>query len=61
MYLDVFNKYLRAHIERFKGKSIDTNDWKEFLYEYFADKVTWLNLIYLLKIILNLERNFGYS
>ncbi|RNA29022.1 leukotriene A-4 hydrolase [Brachionus plicatilis] len=35
---EVFNKYLRAHIERFKGLSIDTNDWKQFLYEYFSDK-----------------------
>lgn len=36
---DVFNKYLRAHIDKFKGLSIDTNMWKSYLYEYFSDKV----------------------
>lgn len=35
---EVFNKYLRAHIDRFKGLSIDTDDWKTYLYEYFHDK-----------------------
>ena len=37
--VDVFNKYLKAHIERFKGLPIDTDMWKSFLYEYFSDKV----------------------
>ena len=41
--VDVFNKYLRAYIERFKGKSLNTNEWKSFLYEYFHDKVKQLN------------------
>lgn len=36
---DVFNKYLRAHIEKFKGLSVDTDSWKAFLYEHFSDKV----------------------
>ena len=37
--VQVFNKYLRAHIEHFKGKSINTDEWKVYLYEYFHDKV----------------------
>jgi leukotriene-A4 hydrolase len=38
--VDVFNKYLRAHIEQFKGTSINSDEWKAYLYEYFHDKVT---------------------
>ena len=30
---------MRAHIEKFKGESIDTEQWKTFLYEYFKDQV----------------------
>jgi len=37
--IDVFTKYLKAHIEKFKGLSIDSDDWKAYLYEYFSDKV----------------------
>jgi leukotriene-A4 hydrolase len=36
--IEVFDKYLRAHIERFNSLSFDSNDWKTFLYEYFHDK-----------------------
>lgn len=36
--VEIFNKYLRAHIEKFTGQSISTDDWKAFLYEYFNDK-----------------------
>lgn len=31
----VFDKYLRAHIEAFAGKSITTEDWLAFLMYYF--------------------------
>eukprot|EP00105_Crassostrea_gigas_P000849 XP_011412804.2 PREDICTED: leukotriene A-4 hydrolase-like [Crassostrea gigas] len=34
----VFEKFLRAYIERFKQQSIDSDQWKEFLYSYFQDK-----------------------
>lgn len=37
--IEIFDKYLKAHIEKFNSKSFDTNDWKNFLFEYFADKV----------------------
>jgi leukotriene-A4 hydrolase len=49
---EVFNKYLRAHIDKFKGESIDTDQWKSFLYEYFddqksiLDKVDWNGWLY---------------
>lgn len=36
---------MRAHIENFKGKSFDTNDWKSFLYQYFHDKTAILDSI----------------
>ncbi|XP_052781053.1 leukotriene A-4 hydrolase-like [Mya arenaria] len=32
---EVFEKYLRAYIDKFKGKSVNTADWKAFLLEYF--------------------------
>lgn len=35
---EVFEKFLRAYIERFKQQSIDSDQWKEFLYSYFQDK-----------------------
>jgi leukotriene-A4 hydrolase len=43
--VNVFNKYLRAHIENFKGKSINTDQWKAFLYEFFHDKQDLLNQV----------------
>lgn len=50
--VEVFNKYLKAYVERFKGKSITTDEWKAYLYEYFhdkkdvLDKVDWQNWLY---------------
>jgi leukotriene-A4 hydrolase len=37
--VEVFNKFLKDYIQNFKGMSIDTDDFKAFLYEYFNDKV----------------------
>ncbi len=34
----VFEPFLKAYIDKYKYKSIDTNDFKAFLYEYFKDK-----------------------
>ncbi len=39
--VEVFNKFLKDYIQNFKGMSIDTDDFKAFLYEYFNDKVLW--------------------
>lgn len=35
---EVFDKFLRSYIEKYKYKSVDTSQWKEYLYEYFKDK-----------------------
>jgi len=34
----VFEPYLRAHIEHFAEKSIDTVEWRQFLFEYFHEQ-----------------------
>ncbi|XP_048743567.2 leukotriene A-4 hydrolase-like isoform X1 [Ostrea edulis] len=34
----VFEKFLKAYIEKFKQQSIDSDQWKDFLYSYFTDK-----------------------
>jgi len=36
---DVFEPFLKAYIEEFKFKSVSTDDWKQFLYKFFDDKV----------------------
>ena len=33
-----FEPYLKAHVEKFAHKSITTNDFKEYLYTFFASK-----------------------
>eukprot|EP00048_Salpingoeca_helianthica_P016503 m.232660 g.232660 ORF g.232660 m.232660 type:complete len:609 (-) comp18819_c0_seq1:206-2032(-) len=42
---DVFDKYLRAHVEKHAYQSITTDQWRAFLYEYFADKKDVLDAI----------------
>lgn len=37
--LDVFIGFLKAYVQTFAYKSIVTEDWKNFLYSYFKDKV----------------------
>ncbi|CAL1542751.1 unnamed protein product [Lymnaea stagnalis] len=37
----VFETFLRAYIEKFKYQSIGTQDWKDFLYQYFASEVKY--------------------
>lgn len=34
---DVFEPYLKAHVEMFSHKSITTTDFKDFLFKYFTD------------------------
>ncbi|KAJ1725387.1 Leucyl aminopeptidase yscIV [Coemansia erecta] len=45
----VFEPYMRSYINEFQGKSIDTSDWKNYLFSYFAShdpaKVELLNQI----------------
>jgi leukotriene-A4 hydrolase len=33
---EIFEPYLRAHVQEFAGRSINTNDWKDFLYSFMA-------------------------
>ena len=35
---DVFLPYLKSHFDKFKYQSIDTDDWKSYLFEYFREK-----------------------
>lgn len=35
---EVFDKFLHSYIDKYKYKSVDTTQWKEYLYEYFKDK-----------------------
>lgn len=42
---EVFNKYLKAHIAHFKGLSFDSDEWKDYLYEYFKDQKAILDQI----------------
>ena len=39
IYIEIFDKYLRAHVENFKYKTITTDDWKEFFLSYFDKQV----------------------
>nr|XP_034306708.1 leukotriene A-4 hydrolase isoform X4 [Crassostrea gigas] len=42
---EVFEKFLRAYVENFKQQSIDSNQWKDFLYSYFHDKTEVLDSV----------------
>ena len=47
---DVFEPYLRAHVQQFAGRSINTDDWKAFLYSFMEktfgqEKVDLLNKV----------------
>ncbi|KAK3778253.1 hypothetical protein RRG08_060179 [Elysia crispata] len=35
---EIFEPFLRAYIERFKYQSISTQDWKDYLFEYFSSQ-----------------------
>lgn len=51
---EVFDQYLRAHVEHFKYKTITTDDWKNFFLSYFdkqvkeglLDEVEWDKWLY---------------
>ncbi|KAG0306330.1 Leukotriene A-4 hydrolase [Dissophora globulifera] len=47
---EVFEPYLRAHVQEFAGRSINTDDWKAFLYSFMEkqhgqEKVDLLNKV----------------
>ncbi|TKR80496.1 hypothetical protein L596_014563 [Steinernema carpocapsae] len=40
-----FEEFLRAYLQKFKYQSISTQDWRDFLYEFFADEKEILDKI----------------
>ncbi|XP_071157217.1 leukotriene A-4 hydrolase-like isoform X1 [Mytilus edulis] len=42
---DEFEPFLKAYIEKFKYKSIDSTQWKDFLFSFFQSKVDVLNKV----------------
>ncbi|KAI8823567.1 peptidase family M1-domain-containing protein [Fimicolochytrium jonesii] len=42
---EVFEPYLKAHVRKFAHKSINTTDFKNYLYEFFADKKSILDTV----------------
>ncbi|XP_070395880.1 leukotriene A-4 hydrolase isoform X7 [Dermacentor albipictus] len=42
---EVFDKFLLAYIEKYKYQSVDTWQWKAYLYDYFKDKADILNRV----------------
>lgn len=38
-FVDIFEPFLKAYVEEYKFKSVSTDDWKQFLYKFFDDKV----------------------
>lgn len=35
---EVFDKFLKSYIDTFKYQSLNTQQWKDYLYSYFSDK-----------------------
>ncbi|XP_058804623.1 leukotriene A-4 hydrolase [Phymastichus coffea] len=42
---EVFEPYLKSYLNTFKYKSLNTTQWKDFLYKYFSDKTEILNTV----------------
>ncbi|ELT87749.1 hypothetical protein CAPTEDRAFT_162472 [Capitella teleta] len=42
---EIFEPFLRAYIDEFKYKSIDTNEWKTFLYKFFKNQSKVLDTV----------------
>ena len=40
-----FEAFMRSYLDYFKFKSISTDDWKNFLYDYFPGKHNILNAV----------------
>ncbi|XP_067931496.1 leukotriene A-4 hydrolase-like isoform X1 [Watersipora subatra] len=49
---DAMEGWLKAYVQKFKGQAITTDEWKDFLYSYFAtqhdalNKIDWQNWLY---------------
>ena len=53
--VEVFDQYLRAHVEHFKYRTITTDDWKEYFLSYFHKQVSR----YFIRRILNISIGGG--
>lgn len=42
---EVFEPFLKSYLDTYKYKSIKTDTWKNYLYQYFSDKVELLNSV----------------
>lgn len=42
---EVFNPFLRSYLDKYKYRSIVTDDWKKYLYKYFANKTELLDKV----------------
>jgi len=54
-FADVFEPFLKAYVNEFKFKSVTTDDWKQFLYKFFDDKVIAFVFAYVCLLTLHLE------
>jgi len=45
LFPEHFDPFLKAYIEKFQGDSIVTNQWKDFLFSYFKDKVKQISFL----------------
>jgi len=46
--VEVFEPFLKAYVDEFKFKSVTTDDWKKFLYQFFDDRVNCVMVTYCL-------------
>jgi len=54
-FVDVFEPFLKAYVNEFKFKSVTTDDWKQFLYKFFDDKVNSAMFVYIFVQMLTLD------
>ena len=40
---DTFDPFLKSYIEKFSYQSVTTQQWKDHLYQFFADKVGFVS------------------
>ncbi|KAL6261114.1 hypothetical protein P5V15_008643 [Pogonomyrmex californicus] len=67
---EIFEPFLKSYLDKFTFKSIKTDDWKKYLYEYFSDKTEllnnidwdiWFSKISILQDILNKTYNIEFE
>lgn len=42
---EVFEPFLRSYLEKYKYQTVTTHEWREYLEEYFHDKVKYSHFI----------------